>query len=164
MTREHNIFEFNKTCDITPWKTVDDAVMGGKSSGYFSLNEEGHGVYEGDVSLENNGGFASVKYCFDNMNVEAFTKIRLKVKGDGKKYQFRIKDNSSNKHAYIAYFETSENWEIIELTLENMYPTFKGKKLDIPNFKGDKIEEVAFLIGNKKAEHFRLEIDSIVLK
>lgn len=164
MTQEHNIFEFNKTCDVTPWNTVDDAVMGGKSSGYFSLNEEGHGVYEGDVSLENNGGFASVKYRFDDMDVRAFTKIRLKIKGDGKRYQFRIKDNTSSKHAYIAYFETSENWEIIELTLANMYPTFKGKKLDMPNFNGDKIEEVAFLIANKKAEHFRLEIDSIVLK
>ena len=164
MTREHNIFEFSNTCDITPWKTVDDAVMGGKSSGYFSLNEEGHGVYEGDVSLENNGGFASVKCQVDAINTKGFSKIRLKIKGDGKRYQFRIKDNSSNKHAYIAYFQTSTDWEIIELSLANMYPTFKGKKLDMPNFNGDKIEEIAFLIANKKTEHFKLEIKSIVLK
>ena len=45
-----------------------------------------------------------------------------------------------------------------------MYPTFRGKKLDISNYNVDNIEEIAFLIANKKAEDFKLEIDSIVLK
>ena len=162
-TQPHNIFEFNRTCDITPWHTVDDDVMGGKSSGFFSLNEEGHAVYEGDVSLENNGGFASVKYQFDAIKTKGFSKIRLKIKGDGKRYQFRIKDHSSNKHAYIAYFQTSTNWEVIELSMANMYPTFKGRKLDMSNYDANSIEEIAFLIANKKAEHFKLEIESIAM-
>ena len=45
-----------------------------------------------------------------------------------------------------------------------MYPTFRGKKLDMPNYDADGIEEIGFLIANKKAEHFKLEIDSILLK
>ena len=165
MTKAHDsIFEFNKTSDITPWKNADDIVMGGKSSGTFYLNEEGKGVFKGYVSLENNGGFSSLKYQFEKISTKGFSKIRLKVKGDGKRYQFRIKQNTLDKHAYISYFNTTKKWEIIEFTLSNMYATFRGKKLDIPNYTADGIEEIGFLIANKKAEHFKLEIDSITLK
>ncbi|MDC3220705.1 CIA30 family protein, partial [Flavobacteriales bacterium] len=54
------IFDFNKSSDIENWIIIDDAVMGGKSSGSFKLNSEGHGLFEGVISLENNGGFSSV--------------------------------------------------------------------------------------------------------
>jgi len=158
------IFKFEKTSDITPWKNADDIVMGGKSSGTFSLNKDGKGVFEGHVSLENNGGFSSLKYQLDKISTKGFSKIRLKIKGDGKRYQFRIKQKVSDKHAYISYFDTTANWEFIEFNLSNMYPTFRGKKVDIPNYDADSIEEIGFLIANKKAEHFKLEIDSIVLK
>ncbi|WP_147676614.1 CIA30 family protein [Algibacter pacificus] len=165
MTNAHNsIFEFNETSDITPWKNADDVVMGGKSSGAFYLNKEGKGVFKGHVSLENNGGFSSLKYQFDKISTKEFSKIRLKVKGDGKRYQFRIKHKTSDKQAYISYFNTTEDWEIIEFSLAKMHPTFRGKKLDMPNYDADGIEEIGFLIANKKAEHFKLEIDSISLK
>ena len=158
------IFKFEKTSDITNWTVVNDAVMGGKSSGAFTLNETGHGVYTGHVSLENNGGFSSLRYRFNDISTEGFSKVILKIKGDGKNYQFRVKSKLSDKHSYIAFFSTSKTWEVIEISLADMYPAFRGRKLDIPNFDANSIEEVAFLIGNKTAEDFKLEIDSIVLK
>ena len=158
------IFIFEKTSDITNWTVVNDAVMGGKSSGAFTLNETGHGVYTGHVSLENNGGFSSLRYRFNDISTEGFSKVILKIKGDGKNYQFRVKSKLSDKHSYIALFSTSKTWEVIEISLADMYPAFRGRKLDIPNFDANSIEEVAFLIGNKTAEDFKLEIDSIVLK
>ena len=45
-----------------------------------------------------------------------------------------------------------------------MYPAFRGRKLSIGNFSSKNIEEIAFLIGNKKEEHFKLEIDKIYLQ
>jgi len=161
---QHTIFEFTKTTDITPWHNADDIVMGGKSSSMFSINDDGKGVFSGQVSLENNGGFASLKYKCHKINTAGFSKIRLKVKGDGKRYQFRIKPNATDKHAYISYFNTIKKWEIIEFSLAKMYPTFRGKELDKPNYNSQSIEEIGFLIANKQAESFRLEIDSIVLK
>ncbi|WP_282147996.1 CIA30 family protein [Algibacter lectus] len=158
------IFKFENTSDITNWTVVNDAVMGGKSSGAFTLNETGHGVYTGHVSLENNGGFSSLRYRFNDISTEGFSKVILKIKGDGKNYQFRVKSKLSDKHSYIALFSTSKTWEVIEISLADMYPAFRGRKLDIPNFDANSIEEVAFLIGNKTAEDFKLEIDSIVLK
>ena len=158
------LFDFNEQCDLQNWQIVDDGVMGGLSQGNANLNEAGHLEYSGRVSLENNGGFSSLRYRFDAKNVEAFTKFSIRLKGDGKRYQFRAKTNSGDYYSYIQYFETSGEWETIEIKLADMYPTFRGRKLDMPNYPGALMEEIAFLISNRKAEDFKLELDSISLK
>ena len=160
------IFDFNKTGNTSSWKIVDDVVMGGRSSGTFHVDKEGNGIFEGRISLENNGGFSSLRYRFNQISTKQYSKIILKVKGDGKTYQFRVKSKSSDYYSYITYFNTTstKDWETIELSLSDMYPSFRGRKLNIPNYNDDRIEEIAFLIGNKKAETFKLAIDAIVLK
>ncbi|WP_231367646.1 CIA30 family protein [Gillisia sp. JM1] len=159
-----SIFDFNKKADITNWTIVDDVVMGGRSSGNFYLNKEGNGVFEGRVSLENNGGFSSLRYDFDEISTKSYSKIVIKVKGDGKSYQFRMKSKSADYYSYVTSFDSSKDWETIELQLTDMYPAFRGSDLDMPNYDKESIEEIAFLIGNNKAETFKLEIESIVLK
>ena len=76
----HIIFDFNKNSSISNWVVVDDVVMGGKSNGSFHLNKDGNGVFSGKVSLENYGGFSSVSYGFDQLNIEKFKTIVLKLK------------------------------------------------------------------------------------
>lgn len=160
----HTIFEFSKQSNISSWRVVDDVVMGGVSSGNFEINEEGNGLYTGEISLDNNGGFSSLRYLFDKINVEKFSKVILKIKGDGKKYQFRVKDNSQNYYSYIQTFETSKEWELVEINLSEMYPAFRGRKLDMSNFSSNEIEEITLLFGNKKEETFQLEISKIYLE
>lgn len=164
MVQASTIFDFNKKADITNWKIVDDVVMGGRSTGKFYVNQEGNAVFEGSVSLENNGGFSSLRYRFDEISTISHSKIVLKVKGDGKDYQFRVKNKSSDYYSYISSFTSSKDWQTIELPLADMYPAFRGRKLNSPNYNSDSIEEIAILIGNKKEELFRLEIDNIVLE
>lgn len=158
------IFDFNKNSDIKDWTVVDDVVMGGRSSGSFGLNEDGHGIFQGFVSLENNGGFSSVRYQCGKIEVKNFTKISLKIKGDGKPYQFRIKANASDSYSYISTFSTNGDWQEAEILLKDMHASFRGRMLDIPNFDKDCIEEIAFLIGNKNEERFQLLIDKIELR
>jgi NADH dehydrogenase [ubiquinone] 1 alpha subcomplex assembly factor 1 len=157
------IFDFNKDSDVTQWKIVDDIVMGGRSSGVFNVNEQGHGVFKGKVSLENNGGFSSLHYRCKKMVTATSTKIVIRLKGDGKSYQFRIKDALDHPYSYVAKFDTTGAWETIEIPLSDMYPAFRGRTLEIPNYQSNTIEEVAFLIGNKKEEDFQLIIDRIGL-
>jgi NADH dehydrogenase [ubiquinone] 1 alpha subcomplex assembly factor 1 len=45
-----------------------------------------------------------------------------------------------------------------------MYPSFRGRKLNLPDFSHSQIEEITFLIANSKPEKFRLQLDKIVLK
>nr|WP_297917224.1 CIA30 family protein [uncultured Allomuricauda sp.] len=158
------IFDFNTDANIQNWRVVDDGVMGGKSLGNFRLDASGHGVFEGEISLENNGGFSSVRYGFEKMAVQGHTKVRIKLKGDGKTYQFRIKENRRDYYSYIMPFQTSGDWQEIEIPLEDMYPSFRGRKLNQPNFSGAHLEEITFLIGNKKKETFKLLIDIIELR
>ena len=158
------IFDFNKSAEIQNWLIVDDVVMGGKSSGTFNLNADGFGVFEGNISLDNNGGFSSVRYRFEKTLVKEYSTVHIKLRGDGKKYQFRIKAKSGDYYSYISPFQTTGEWQEIEIPLKDMYPSFRGRKLDQPNFSDDYIEEITFLIGNKKEEDFQLLIDKIELR
>ncbi len=157
------IFDFNKGTDIQDWNVIDDVVMGGISSSQFKLNPDGFGVFKGHVSLANNGGFSSVRYQFKKTEVTKYTKIKIRLKGDGKDYQFRVKDNSSNYYSYIATFSTTNEWQDVEIDLKDMYPSFRGRRLNAPNFSHEYIEQIVFLIGNKKDENFEIIIDTIEL-
>lgn len=158
------IFDFKNNSNIKNWVVVDDAVMGGVSSGNFSLDKNGYGVFKGNISLENNGGFSSVKYDFEKMEIGNCSQIYLKIKGDGKKYQFRIKGNSNDDESYSTTFNTTEKWQEILIDLKDLYPTFRGRKLDKPNFFNTSLEEIRFLIANQKKETFKLLIDKIELR
>lgn len=160
----HVIFDFNKNADTQNWLVVDDVVMGGKSSGMFDLNGDGFGVFEGRISLDNNGGFSSVRYRFEKTLVKEYSTVHIKLRGDGKKYQFRIKAKSEDYYSYISPFQTTGEWQEIEIPMKDMYPSFRGRKLDQPNFSNDYFEEITFLIGNKKEEVFQLLIDKIELR
>ena len=157
------IFDFNRDSNIQDWRIVDDIVMGGKSASRFTLSPDGFGLFEGQISLDNNGGFSSVSYRFKKIKVNKDGNIIIKLKGDGKNYQVRIKDDSSHSYSYICPFATSGEWQEIKIPLKDMYPSFRGRKLDLPNFSQDSIEELVFLIGNKTPEKFTLLIDTIAL-
>lgn len=158
------IFDFNSDSNTTQWKIIDDVVMGGRSNGSFKLNTKRHGEFSGKISLENNGGFSSLHYYFDTVKTSEYSNFVVRLKGDGKDYQFRVKSKQDNRHAYIHTFSTSGDWQTITIPVSEMSPSFRGNALDMPNFNGDQMEEIIFLIGNKKAEDFRLLIDSITLQ
>ncbi|MEM6736618.1 MAG: CIA30 family protein [Bacteroidota bacterium] len=155
------IFDFTKETNVSRWKILDDVVMGGRSKGSFKINKDGHGQFYGDISLENNGGFSSVRYRTIIERLSLSDTIEIRLKGDGKNYQFRVKHNLGAYYSYIYPFQTSGEWETIKIPLNQMYPYFRGRKLRSPNFSHTTIEEVTFLISNKKAEKFELLLDKI---
>lgn len=158
------LFDFSSTDDWSGWEVENDVVMGGNSSSELVRSDDGNAVFKGRVSLENNGGFASVQYHFEPKNIKGYKKADIVLKGDGKEYQFRIKSNLKERASYVYTFQTTGDWQTVEVPLHKMEPVYRGQKMNIPNFSADEIQEVRFLIGNKKAEDFRLEIDKIALE
>jgi hypothetical protein len=158
------IYDFNKQCDLRDWRIIDDVVMGGRSNGNYTINKEGHGIFSGEVSTDNNGGFSSIRYQFEKMTVSSEDRIVIHLKGDGKEYQLRVKDKVSAYYSYITTFQTTGEWQSINIQLKDLYPSFRGRTLDLPNFYSTSFEEIVFLIGNKQNESFRLELDKIELK
>ncbi|MBE7640862.1 CIA30 family protein [Salegentibacter sp. BLCTC] len=158
------IFNFNSTKAWSGWEIQNDVVMGGNSFSKLERSKEGNAIFKGYVSLKNNGGFASVHYKFAAKDISNYKKAYIKLKGDGKNYQFRVKSNIEDKASYIYIFKTTGDWQTVEIPLKEMIPTYRGRSLNIPNFSANKIQEVRFLIGNKRAENFRLEMSKIALK
>lgn len=157
------IYNFGEDADLSKWTVVNDGVMGGVSSGRIYVNDEGHGVFEGTIRLDYNGGFSSIRLPLDEIEMNGFSKVKIHLKGDGKRYQMRVKSNQSDYQSYITYFETTGKWEEIEIELGKMYASYRGRRLNIPNYPYKKMEEFGILYGDKKEESFRLEIDHIVL-
>lgn len=156
-----SLFDFTVTSDLNAWQVVNDGVMGGKSIGDLRINNEGNGEFSGTISLANNGGFASIRTRFPKLDVSEKTKVVLRVKGDGKRYQLRFKTDITDRHSYIVYFNTSDSWQTIKLAIKEMRPSFRGMMLSQPNYPGVFLEEISLLIGNKTPETFQLEIDYI---
>ncbi|MGB5403293.1 MAG: CIA30 family protein [Robiginitalea sp.] len=160
----HPIFDFQTDTSLKDWYVVNDGVMGGLSKGSLRLDAEGHGLFSGKISLENNGGFSSIRYDCGPKDLSGYRFITLKVKGDGQRYQLRVKANRNEYYSYISYFETTGEWQLLKLPLDSMYPVFRGRRLDMPDFGGNILEEIGILIGNKEARSFELRIDAIGLE
>ncbi len=157
------IFDFSTAENWSGWEVENDVVMGGKSNSTLEKSDEGNAIFKGEVSLENDGGFASIQYHFPTRNIEGYTKALISLKGDGKSYQFRMKSDLEEKASYIYTFETTGEWQTVEVPLKDMVPVFRGNKLDLPNFSAETLQEVRFLIANKRAEEFKLEVSKIEL-
>ncbi len=155
------IFNFAKEADLKNWYVVNDTVMGGESAAKMGIDVDGHGLFEGHVSLESNGGFSSIRYDAGKTKLAGYSKFVVVLKGDGKAFQFRVKTKSNDYYSYIFSFTTTGNWQAIEIPFNSMAPSFRGRSLDMANFPGDYLEEIGFLIGNKKEEDFKLLIDNV---
>ena len=163
MIQSQIIFDFDRNSNANEWRIIDDVVMGGRSNGKFTIDNDGNGVFSGIVSLDNNGGFSSVRYQFNKIKTTKDSRVTIRLKGDGKEYQFRIKDNRNAYYSYITSFKTTGEWENIVVNLKDLYPSFRGRTLDAPNYSANSFEEIVFLIGNKKNEPFKLILDRIDL-
>ena len=109
MVNHFTIFDFNTNTNPRDWKIVDDGVMGGISKSIITLDQDGNGIFEGHVSLENNGGFSSVRHQFKTVDVSKSQRFILRIQGDGKSYQFRVKSQLNEYYSYKFDFRTNNS-------------------------------------------------------
>ena len=158
------IYKFSNKSSLVDWSVVDDGVMGGYSKGSLNINSEGNGVFTGKISLYNYGGFSSLRYDSKRIKISPNDTLVLRINGDDKFYQIRVKHSQIDRHVYVKKVFIPEGWENIMIPLSDLYPSFRGRSLRMGNFNHDSLTEVGILIGNKKEENFRLIIDSIFIK
>ena len=141
------------------WQTVNDDVMGGISTSRFAV-VEGVGQFRGALSLENSGGFASVRSTGPIPVLPGCEALVVRVKGDGRKYQLRVRTKTGGRADYRAEFQTKKDeWQEHRLSLKNFVPTWRGDTLtDAPPLDPATIESIGFLLGDKTAGSFALDI------
>ncbi|NNG42426.1 CIA30 family protein [Pseudoalteromonas sp. NEC-BIFX-2020_002] len=144
------------------WYIVNDSVMGGLSTSQVYEKDDAL-VFSGTVSLENNGGFASVRTAI-NTNEQASNQISLRVKGDGQTYQLRLRTTQYlDGPAYTTSFKTTKDeWQLVNFTPSDFSLTFRGRILEQnPNFYFKDIRQLGIMIAKKQQGDFKLEINQI---
>jgi hypothetical protein len=158
------IADFADTSEAGRWAAVNDNVMGGISNGTMSLTEDNCLVFSGSLSLENNGGFASIRRQRTDFDIESYKGIRIRVKGDGRVYQFRVRlDKNFDGIAYKQEFQTtSDTWVEIDLPFAEFLPTYRGRIIrDAKPLVAEEIRQIGFLIADKIEGTFSLIVDNI---
>lgn len=147
------------------WFAVDDDVMGGVSaSGFRVKDNEGH--FHGEVSLENGGGFASVRRepnGFEPTLADA-NGITVTVRGDGRSYQLRLKSTSlGDASAYRVMFTPAQDrWETLHFAWHVFEAVRRGTILnDAPAVIPSDIHQIGFLIADRTAGPFCLQVKHI---
>lgn len=155
---------FDKEMKSKKWYITNDDVMGGLSNSSVKISSEGAAIFSGDVSTENNGGFAMARLPLAIDFNENKSKIVLTIVGDNKEYQLRIKSKTYQRYWFVQKFYAKKGMQNIVLPLKDFYPSFRGYQLDMENFSANRIKELAILIGNKKDETFSLQINKIIIE
>lgn len=144
-------------CD---WEIVNDTVMGGVSESAITRTERGTWLFTGDVSLANNGGFASVQAHIDAIDLSAFSGLRLRVRGDGNRYGLNLRSPGMVRVSYRKKFATvAGHWTEIDVPFAQLEPVSFGNRVsDAPPLDFADIQMVGVIITDKQEGNFALEI------
>ena len=147
------LLDFAGPAAAEQWQAVNDGVMGGVSDGRFRLTADKTLEFFGTLSLENNGGFASVRSSPVQENLNGTDAFVFRVRGDGRRYKFTVRTGSGfNAPNYQAELMTKRGeWEELRLALKDFVPTFRGRVLtDVPPLNLAKVTSLGFLISDKQ--------------
>lgn len=156
--------DFGKNGNAQDWMIVNDGVMGGRSQGqgYFTDSSL---VFQGEVSLDNNGGFASLRSPYQDFDLSAYKKVVIRCKSKGVKFAFTL---NIYRQFYLPSFKKSiptqsDDWETIELDLSDFYAYRLGNQLDrkLDTETLAKIIRLGFITNEKKYAPFEFELDYV---
>ncbi len=146
---------------LSEWEIVNDDVMGGISRSSVRRADTGW-QFSGEISLENNGGFASARSPLDALDVSAYTAVRLQLLGDGKRYGFNVRSVGMRRLSYRAYFDTTGKAQMLEIALCDLQPTSFGEVVpDAPPLDLSHVGMVGFIIADGQAGTFSLEVRAV---
>jgi NADH dehydrogenase [ubiquinone] 1 alpha subcomplex assembly factor 1 len=158
------LFEFTGPAAAQQWQAVNDGVMGGVSDGRFKVTNDGTMEFFGTLSLENNGGFASVRSKPADLDIKAGDAIVVRVKGDGREYVLNLYMKSRRMaFSYRAPLPTiQDEWTEVSVPIAEFIPTAFGRQVQgMGQVQPDQIVGLGFMLSDKKPGPFKLEIESV---
>lgn len=155
--------DFSDAEEIAYWYRINDSVMGGLSQSNLRVVDN-VAYFEGELSLENNGGFASVRRTGPVSLKNSKLPLSLEVKGDGRSYQLRLRTNQGfDGVAYVASFSSSsEQWQTLSFPEQSFVAQFRGRVVkDAPALLFSDVEQIGFMLADKQSGSFQLAIKNI---
>lgn len=160
------LFDFSNARSIDDWTAVDDRIMGGASRSRLRYEPSGHAVFEGVVSLERNGGFASVRSAPDHLGQPLSHACMIEARGDGKRFKLSLfTDDGFDTLSYQAEFAPStKKWQDIRLPIHTFRATFRGREVPgSPALDPARIRQIGLMIAGGQAGAFNLATRTIRL-
>lgn len=161
------LFDFQDPDAVREWSAIDDRVMGGVSRSRLRHDAAGHAVFEGEVSLDRNGGFASVRSSPAARGLAGASRCVIEARGGaGKQFKLSlITDNGFDSPSYQATFVcTGPGWSTVTLALANFRASFRGRELaGAPALDPARIRQVGLMIAARQAGPFSLDVRHIGL-
>lgn len=142
---------------------VHDTVMGGRSSGNVRQQEDAL-VFSGNLSLANNGGFASVEFKLLRPLASAtIEQLILNVIADGRRYQLRLKTAYLPQGvAYVAEFTPQKHRYDYAFTLADFTGRYRGRSvLNLPALNFADVTHVGIMLADKTAGPFQITLYSL---
>jgi NADH dehydrogenase [ubiquinone] 1 alpha subcomplex assembly factor 1 len=158
------LFDFSGAEAAMEWKNVNDGVMGGVSEGKFKITDKKTLEFYGTLSLENNGGFASVRTKAKKLGLEKDDTVVAKVRGDGREYTLNLYVNKPLiAFSYRTTVQTKKDeWIEVKVPLDKFEATSFGRVVkDAGGVDPKEISALGFMLSDKKAGPFKMEIESI---
>jgi monofunctional biosynthetic peptidoglycan transglycosylase len=146
------------------WIVVNDGVMGGVSRSAFVDSDSGYASFQGVMSLENNGGFASVRHRIAPRALDGQSGLALRIRGDGRSYQVRLRtDLAFDGIAYRAEFETvSGEWQTITIPFSQFEPTWRGRRPPgAPPLEAGEVQQIGLMVADGIEGPFQLDVEWI---
>ena len=160
------LFDFSDPRAADAWRAIDDRVMGGISRSRLRHDRAGHAVFEGEVSLAQNGGFASVRSSPGERGQAGATACLIEARGDAKQFKLSLlTDDDFDSVNYQASFTTmGHDWQIISLPLSAFRASFRGRDVPgAPALDPARIRQVGLMIAARQTGPFALDIRRIGL-
>lgn len=164
MTQHHEpiaLFDFRDADAAHDWAPIDDRVMGGISRSRLRYDPAGHAVFEGEVSLERSGGFASVRSMPGARGKCGAGTCLIDVRGAGKQFKLSLlTDDGFGSLTYQANFvPTGGDWQTLRLPLASFRASFRGREVPgAPALDPARIRQVGLMISERQAGPFALDI------
>lgn len=145
------------------WRVVNDDVMGGRSQGALTL--DGTALRFRGRTNTDGGGFSSIRTQALALDLSAFEGVELRVRGDGRRYTFRITTDATWRGRPISYwadFDTRAGaWTTAEVPFEDFRPRFRGRWLDGPRLDTSRVRGLGLMIYDGRDGPFELRLESI---
>jgi len=156
------LVDFGNTKQSLGWKAVNDGVMGGRSVGKARLTEDGVMRFFGTLSLQNNGGFASIRSPAMDVEMKPQDGFRVRLKGDGRTYIFNLYPKTRRMaFSYRASLPSvPDQWTEVFVPLAEFKPTSFGRQVQGKGpLPSDQISGIGFMLSDKNPGEFNLEIE-----
>ena len=160
------LFDFSDPAIVNDWAPIDDRVMGGISRSRLRHDPAGYADFEGTVSLERNGGFASVRSSPAARGLPGAAACLIELRGDNKQFKLSLlTDDGFDSLNYQASFTPSgTDWQSLRLPLTAFRASFRGREVPgAPPLDPARIRQVGLMIAARQAGAFALNIKRISL-